>query len=482
MWFGNDAYKKTIKDLKEKNSDIIVRALQCNGETITILYIRQLTNRAWLSDFVIRPILQYCASSKKPLKAEETMDSVIYADDCALDQDESIIEKEILGGMTVLLFSNDKKFLVIQLKKVEHREISVPELQYNIRSPRDCFVENIDANLSLLRYRLKDSNLKLENLEVGQRTRTRVSLIYISDIANDTCVQEVRKRINSINTEGILESGELQAYLLNSKYSLFPEMTIIERSDWAVELLLEGKVVLMIDGSALILAAPVTFSEFMYACDDRYDSKFLGLFMRLLRYAAFFISFTASSYWVAMVSFHTDILPAGFIIPLAKARANVPFSAMMGALLLEFIVELIRESLLRVPNKIGSAIAIVSAIIIGQAAISAGVFSPLLLILVSVEFLASFAIPNQIASNPFRMIKFLLLLITSMFGFYGFILGITVIVVEMASINSFGVPYLAPYGPFNLYDFLRTFMFSKTTSPKRQQYMRNKDDTRTKQK
>ncbi len=474
----SDAHRKIVHDLMGKSIDISYRIISCGKGTVTLLYIKQLTDRAYLSQNVIKPIIEYCAEDKEPPKAQEAVETIIYADDCSVEQNENKIEDYVLAGMTVMLFSNDNEFVVINIKKVQHRQVSDPEITYTQRGPRDCFVENIDVNLSLLRYRLKDKNFRVENIEVGKRTRTNMVLVYIDDIANDTCVLEIRKRINHINIEGFLESGELQSFLLNSHFSLFPQMMVVERSDMASEMLLKGKVVILVDGSQLALAAPTTFVEFMYSCDDRYDNKYFGMFMRILRYLAFFISFTASSYWVALVSFHSDIAPAAFIIELAEARSGVPFSALTGALLLEFIMELIRESLLRVPTKIGSAIAIVGALIIGQAAIAAGIFSPLLLIIISVEFLASFAIPNQAAANPFRLIKILLLLITGMFGFYGLVLGITVIVAELVSINSFGIPYMAPFGPFNLYDFLRTLLFSKSLSPKRQQYMRDKDDVR----
>jgi spore germination protein KA len=479
MWFHSDAHKKIIHELKGKNSDITTRMMKCGRETITILFVKQLTNRESLSNFVIKPLVEYCGSARKPVKAEEAIDSILYVDDCTLEEDAGMIERHILNGMTVLLFSNDRKYITANLKKVEHRNVREPMFQYTVRGPKDCFVENLDINLSLLRYRLKDRNLRVEYLTAGERTRTRIAMVYIEDIANDTCVQEIRKRVEQIDADGFVESGEVQAFLLNSRTSLFPNMILTERSDMVSEQVLEGKVLLIVEGSNQVLAAPTTFVEFMYACDDRYDNKFFGFFMRMIRYIAFFVSFASSSYWVAMVSFHSDILPASFIIMLAEARSKVPFNALTGALLLEFIMELMRETMIRVPEKVGPAIGIVSAIIIGQAAIAAGVFSPLLLILISVEFLASFAIPNITISNPFRLVKLLLLLITGMFGFYGFILGITVVVVELVSINSFGTPYLAPFGPFNLYDFLRTFMFSRTFSPKRQQYMRTKDDTRT---
>ena len=382
MWFQNDAHKKLMEELKEKHSDITLRTIQCKDETITILYIRQLTSRECLANFVIRPLVEYCRTAKHALKASEAIDSVLYADECFLGQEGGDVERHILGGETVILFSGDKEYAVVNLVQVEHRPVSGPEMHYNQRAPRDSFVENIDVNLSLLRYRLKDGSLRVEHMNVGQRTRTRIAMVFIEDIANDTAVREMRKRIHSIDTDGFLESGELQACLMNDKFCPFPQMMVIERSDMAAENLLEGKVVLIVDGSPYAIAAPVTFVEFMYACDDRYESKYMGMFMRLLRYMAFFISFSASSYWVAVVAFHSDVLPAGFIIAVAQARAKVPFNALVGVLLLEFIVELIRESLIRVPTKIGSAIAIVGALIIGQASIAAGIFSPLLLIIV----------------------------------------------------------------------------------------------------
>lgn len=479
MWFHKDATRKTVENLTQNNSDYTVRSIQCGGETITLLYIKQLTDRTALSNFIIRPIVDYCSAEKKPLKAEEALDTVLYVDDCSLQEDENRIENFVLDGMVVLLFSNDKSYLVANLKKVEHRPISTPALSYTMRAPRDSFVENLDVNLCLMRYRLKDRNLRVEYMETGVRTRLRIAVLYIHDIANDTAVQEIKKRVGAIDTDGVLASGELQSFLLNNRWTIFPQAMVVERSDMAAECLLEGKVLLMMDGSSLPLATPIAFVEYLYASDDRYEDKFFGMFMRLIRFAAFFISFSASSYWVALIAFHSDILPASFIISLAQARSKVPFNAVLGVLVLEFIVELIREALLRVPTKIGTAIAIVGALIIGQAAITAGVFSPLLLILVSVEFLASFAIPNQIAANPFRWIKFALLLVTGMFGFYGYILGLTVVVVEMVSTNNLGVPYVAPFGPLNLYDLARTFLFNRTVSKSRQHYMRDKDNRRS---
>jgi spore germination protein KA/spore germination protein len=317
--------------------------------------------------------------------------------------------------------------------------------------------------------------MRIKKFEVGVRAKARVAVIYIEDIANDKVVAEIQKRIEGIDVDGIGESGELQAFLLNSRHQLFPNIGLVERSDMAFHSLLEGKVLVLVDGSQIALLAPRTFAEFFYSCDDRYDNKYFGLFARLLRYASLIVALTASSMFVAISAFHTDVLPTNYAITLAETRSKVPFNSLVGVLILEFIVELLREALLRVPKQIGPAIGIVGAIVIGQAAVSAGIFSPLLLIIVSMSLLASFAMPDYSLMNPFRILKLGLILFTGIMGLYGFTLFLVFILAEIVSLDSFGVPYLAPLAPFNLYDFLRTFMQNKTTDSKRPEYLRTKD-------
>lgn len=454
------------------------RSVSFRFGTIKLFYISQLTDRASLTENVIKPLVQHCSVAHEPVNAQLIADSIIYADDCILESDPNIVEDFILSGMVVILISTDRQYVVVNIKKVEQRAVPTPQLTYTLRGPQDCFTENIHTNISLIRYRLKDRNLRIKNFQVGARTKSHIAVIYIEDIANDTVVREIQKRIENINVDGIGESGELQHFLLNKKMHLFPQMGIVERSDMASHSLLQGKVLVLIDGSGLALLAPKTFSEFFYSCDDRYDNKYFGLFMRIIRYIAIAIAFTASSIFVALTSFHTDVLPTDYAIFLSELRINVPFNAMIDTLILEFAVELVREALLRVPKQIGSAIGIVGTIIIGEAAISASIFSPLLLIIVATSLLASFAIPDYTLINPFRVLKFLLIIFTGMLGFYGFTIFITFVLFDLVSINSFGVPYMAPIAPFNAYDFKRTLIDNTTDNPKRPEYLRNKDKTR----
>ncbi len=477
---GND-FDKIIASLESNDQDFSVRSLAYSWGSVKLFYIAVLTDKAALTENIIKPLVQFYAASLRPAKAQLIKDGVIYVEDCTIETDVRKIETFILLGNVVILFSNDRRYIVANIKKVEQRPIPEPRLTYTIRGPQDCFNENLDTNLSLIRYRMKDKNLKIKNFVVGVRTKTRVAVIYIEDIANDTVVSEIQKRIEGIDIDGIGESGELQAFLLNNKFQLFPLMGLIERSDMAFHSLLDGKVLVVVDGSGIVLMAPKTFSEFFYSCDDRYDNKFFGLFSRILRYMAFGISLTTSSIFVAVVSFHTDILSSKYAISLAEMRANVPFPALVAVLILELIAELIREALLRVPKQIGSAVAIVGAIIIGQAAISAQMFSPLLLIIVAASLLASFVIPDYSLVSPFRILKFGLILITGLFGFFGFAWFLSMILIELVSLNSFGVPYMAPWAPFNSYDFKKTLMTSLPTDPKRPHYLRTKDNTKTPQ-
>ncbi len=470
-------YDAVVNEIKSKKLDVSERTIPYCGGTLKLLYIRQLVDKAALQESVIKPLVQYCAAGKTPLKAQCVMESVIYADSCQLESDYARVEYHVLGGMVVVLFSNDPHYIVANLREIPQRAVSPPEILYSLRAPKDAFVESLDTNLSLIRYRLKDKNMRIEYMDVGERTKDRVAVVYIEDIANSTAVNEIKKRIASINVSGIYESGELAAAILNNQKEMFNQVGILERSDNAVEDLLEGKVLAMVDGSPLVLFAPVVFAEGLAACDDRYENSWFVVFMKILRYIAIYIAFTGTAYYLALESYYPDTLSPTYIVQFAIMRSRAPFNAFIAVLMVEFMVELMREAMLRVPKKIGPTVGIVGGIIIGQAAVSSGFFTPILLIITATSFLASFAIPDFTMMNTFRVLKYLVIVLTGTFGFYGMTLSHVFILAKMVSVNSFGVPFMAPWAPFNRYDFWRTLTFKKNYTPWRKQYLRNKDNT-----
>lgn len=471
-------FDKLLETLRTDGHDFSERTVSYAQGEVVLFFIAQLTDRVTLAEDVIKPLILHCASGKNMPTPQETVNGIIYADICHIESDWKTVQNQILTGMVVILFSSDPNYIVINLKKVEHRAVPEPQLTYTIRGPQDCFSENLDANLSLLRNRVKDSNLRIKYFEVGMRTKTRVAVVYIEDVTNESVVKELERRIESINVDGISESGELQTFLLNSNDKFFPQMGIVERSDTAYYELTKGKAIVLTEGSGIAICAPKIFSEFFESGDDQYDNKYFGMFSRLLRYMAIFIALTASSVFVAVTSFHSEVLPSDYAIALARMRVKVPFSALVGAVLLEFIVELLREALLRVPKQIGPAIGIVGAIVIGQSAIAAGFFSPVLLTIAAVSLLASFAIPDYTLVNPFRVLKFLLIMFTGALGFLGFTIILTAIASDLVSLDSFGTPYMAPWAPFNSGDFGETLANRSTSRTTRLHYLRTKNRVR----
>lgn len=471
-------YDRILKKIENEGIIINKRIITVDEGIIKILFVKQLVDTDALSEQIIKPLLQY-KSYTKPLNSQQIMDNIILSCECTIETDATKIEENILDGMVVLLLNNGNNYLVVNIKKIEHRTIDTPELTYTIRGPKDCFVENFDVNISLIRYRLKDPNLRIDNFKVGKRSKTSVAVIYIKDIANENTVMEIKKRISEIDIDIIWGTGELQAFLQKDNHSLFPILGTTERSDWGCEAIVEGRVLIIADGGQIALIAPHTFGDTIVACDDRYDNKFFGLFSRVLRLISLFITLCLSAIFVAVVDFHDYVLPATYIIFIAELRQEVIFSVFFEILIVEFISELIRESLIRVPSKIGTAVGIVGAIVIGQAAIAAGIFTPFVLIISSVGLMASFTIPDYFTAHPIRLLRFFVIIMTGFLGFYGFVLALILITLNLVSINSFGVPYMAPFAPFNLYDAIRAFFFSRSHSPKRPQLLRTIDDTRS---
>ena len=263
-----DGRQDIIETIMSNNNDISRRVIKGFGGSVTILFIKQLSDREMLSNYIIKPIVEHITENKMKLDAFICVNQTIFCDDCRIEVQEKEIVESILNGFTVILFDDKREFLIVNIKKVEKKAIENPELTFTLRGPRDCFNENLDVNLSLVRYRVKDPNLKINMLEAGKRTKTRIAVIYIEDIANSNIVKNIQSRIKSIDADGIIESGELQKCLLNNQISLFPQMGLVERSDMACGALLEGKVIVLTEGSGLALVAPKTFGEFLWSCED----------------------------------------------------------------------------------------------------------------------------------------------------------------------------------------------------------------------
>ena len=468
-------FLKKIKELDEKNIGVLVRELLPSSKVIYLVYIPQMVDKKSISENIIKPILEY--SGKEKLSIEKIAGSVVFVDEIKFDSDEEKIEGYLLEGKTIIVSSDEDDYIAANTLMVEKRNVESPQVETGIKAPRDAFTENIETNLSLIRYRLKDPALRIERMSIGRRTKTSIAIVYIQDIANPDYLNRIKEQLKKIEVDGILESGYIQKYLSDRK-KIFPQVGTSERSDTVVGKLLDGKVAVIVNGSNFVLIAPRTFLEFLDSGDDHYESSYISVFVTILRLIALFLTLTLSALYVTVVAYHPDILPSQYILALATSRVAVPVNAVLEALLMEFVVELLRESNTRLPRQIGPSIGIVGTIVIGQAAVSAGLVSPLMVIIVSLSSMASFALPDYALVNTTRILKFVMIVSAGVFGLFGFIMGYTFLMIVLVSTYTVGIPYTAPLAPFSSKDIKDFFLADVVTNKDRPSYIRTKDQTK----
>lgn len=469
-------FLKKLEDYTQKDMGISIRELSVSGKTVYVSYLPSLTDKQSLSDNIIKPILQY--NKKGPINIDALYGSVLYAGYVSLDEDENKLIDYILNGRTVIIIPGESRYITADTYKTAERNINIPQVQMGLNSPLDSFNENIDTNLSLIRYRIKDSSLRVKNFIIGKRTKTRVAVLYIHDVINEKYLNEIEKRLKAIKIDGVIESGYLHKFLLNNAFDLFPQVGIAERSDKACADILKGKACILVEGSQLALIAPATITTLLDAGDEHNSNIFFAVFSKILRITALLFALTLSSTYIMVVSFLPETLPATYILALANSRISVPVNSFLEAFIMEIVAELLRESSIRLPQHIGPAVGIVGTIVIGQAAVSAGVVSPLLVIIVSLSTLASFSFPDFTFINSIRILKFMLLIFTAVFGIFGFTMGLTVIALGMISTSSIGTPYTAPIAPFKPKDFINFFLGDITLAKERPDFLETKDKTR----
>ena len=335
----------------------------------------------------------------------------------------------------------------IEVKGFKQRSIDTPNNEIVIKGPHEAFVENIRTNTALIRKIVNNENLIIENLEVGKITKTKCAVCYMQNITNYDLVNEVKYRLNNLEIDSLLSSGELEQLIADSNILGIPEMLSTERPDKVTKYLLKGRVIVLVNGSPYGIIVPGILVDFLTSPEDTNLKVSFANFLRGLRFLAAFITLLLPGLYVAITSFHQEILPTGLLYSILASRENVPFPIILEILLMEISFELIREAGLRVPSPIGPTIGIVGALVLGQAAVTAGIVSPILIIIVAITGIASFAIPDFSFGFHLRYFRFAFVLLGFMAGFLGISLGLFVYISLVCSLRSFGVSYTTPFAP-----------------------------------
>lgn len=355
----------------------------------------------------------------------------------------------VLQGETVLLIDGLGEAIRIGTQKVDKRSIDQPGTEQVIRGPREGFIEQLGTNLSLLRYRLHTPDFHVKTLEIGRVTKSKVAVCYIEGLANKALVEEVKNRLSAIDIDSVLDVGYLEQFIEDHHFSPFPQIQNTERPDKAIAQMLEGRVIILMDGSPFALIVPAVFHQFYQTAEDYVERFLMATAIRLVRLIALFFSLITSSLYVAIISFNPELIPTEFAVAVAGGRAGVPFPAVVEVFVMEVSMEILREATVRLPQQVGGALSIVGVLVIGQAAVSAGFVSPITVVVIALTTIGSFATPAYNAAMALRLLRFPIIILAGTFGLYGVMVGLILIINHMLSLKSFGVPYMSPIVPGN---------------------------------
>jgi len=442
-----------IQKLLGASDDMVTRRFHVFKEyAAALVYCSSLVDHTLINMDVMKPLMSTPPKgghwNENRLK-EVIKDETLYHSDLRLEIDLAKIVHAIHCGETIIFIEGIKDAFVVGTRKIEKRAIDQPGTEQVIRGPREGFIEQIGTNLSLLRYRLQTADFRIKMMEVGRVTKSKVAICYIEGIANPKLVEEVKDRIGAIDMDVVLDVGYIEQFIEDNHLSPFPQIQNTERPDKTVAQLVEGRVAILADGSPFALIVPTVFHQF-YQTPEDYAQRFLvASAIRIIRLISLFFSLITSSLYVAIISFNPELIPTQFAVAVAGGRAGVPFPAVVEVFVMEVSMEILREATVRLPQQVGGALSIVGVLVIGQAAVSAGFVSPITVVVIALTTIGSFATPAYNAAIALRLLRFPIIILAGIFGLYGVMVGIILIINHMLSLRSYGVPYMSPIVPGN---------------------------------
>lgn len=446
--FSKHIYKNIdlICDFMGKSSDFNVREITVGSCHAALFYLDGMTDMQKIQDNVIRPLQE---TSAEELSLSFLKDSVLDVGEVSISDNIEDALEQILSGGLLLLIDGMGEGLVVSIPGWEERSITESKTQPVIRGPQESFTENLRTNTTMVRRRVKDTRVRLTNVKVGEKTKTDISVMYMHGVADDELVRNVISRLKNIKVDRVLEGEYLEECLVeNKQLTIFPIFYNSDRPDSIAAGVMEGKIAIFIDGTPFVILAPAVFVDFIQSAEDYYQSFIYSSIIRVLRYISLAICLLAPAIYVALTTFHQDMIPTVLLLSLSAQREGVPFPAFVEAMIMEIIFEILREAGLRMPRTVGQAVSIVGSIVIGQAAVEANIVSPVMVIVVAITAISSFVIPSYTMAIPIRILRFAFIGMAAMFGVYGLTVGMLILLVHLNSLHSFGVPYMSPVANF----------------------------------
>jgi spore germination protein KA len=434
------------------NKDVIFREFTIGTDppvASAAVYVDGMTDRVLQNLSILEPLMLLSSLSldRGPALLDTVVRHLLPGNQVDTRAEMRDVVDGVLMGSTVILVDSCSQAIIVETKGWEHRNVERPTSEMVILGPQEGFTETLRVNTALIRKSLHSPDLVTEFLKVGRVNRVDCAIMYLAGLTNTQLVEEVKRRVSSISTDFIIESGMLEQFIEDNPFSLFPQTHTTERPDRVVAGLVQGQAVILSDGSPFALLVPATFFSIFQASEDAYVRWPYGSMLRIIRLIGLLLATFLPGFYMAVVNYHHEMIPTDLLMSITAARENVPFPSIVEVLLMEVSFELIREAGIRIPGIIGPTLSIVGALILGQAAVAAGIVSPILIIIVALTATGSYVIPNYSLSLTVRLLQFVYIFLGAVMGIYGLMLGFFIQLHLMAATKSFGVPYLAPLAP-----------------------------------
>lgn len=440
-----------IRSLLKKNSDAIFRDIFICGDhkrTATLAFIDGLVDSKGIADDVVKPLIEnskLCEAKNEKETIDLIKHGAVYFPHIQVRDNINDTLNDMLNASCAIIFDNEKIALTFAVKGYEKRGITEPTSENVVKGAKDAFVESLRVNTATIRRKIKTQKLVIEQTKVGRQTETPIGIVYIDGIANSHLVDEVKRRLDNIEIDGVIEAGFIEEYIIDKNYTSFPLVGATERPDRFCTSILDGRVGIIIDGLPTAYIAPVTVHQLLRTMDD-YSQNFLVVSaLRLLRYITAILTVFLPGFYIAVTTFHQEMIPSELAQAIAASKEGVPYPSFIEVFLMLVAFEILLEAGLRLPKTIGQAVSIVGALVVGEAAVNAKLISPSVVVVIAITAISSFTMPNQDFSNALRLWRFIMAIASSMMGIFGLSMGAIFLIYELASIETFGVPYLSPY-------------------------------------
>jgi len=441
---------KVLKELFSKSGDVLVRPIKINQNNITFhifcvdgLINSGLVDQAILQSLTMDQNLKECRTERAVM--DYLLSGGAYHVFTKEEADYQLLLKYVLSGMVAFLFDGEQKAIVYDIRMFEKRSIQAPEEEGVMKGAKDAFIEVMRINTALIRRRIRTEFLVVEALSAGKVSKTDMSLVYISNIANPDTVNKIREIINNIDIDNISTPAFIEEYLIENKKSIFPQIMYTQRPDRVSANLSDGRVALVVDGMPFVYMLPCQLPMLMQTPEDYANHFFVGSFLRIIRYLSMIVTLFLPAFYIAATTYQNQMLPVQLALSIQKAKINVPFSSATEVLGLLIAFEILIEAGLRLPKTVGTAMSILGGLVIGQSAVSANLLSPAVVVIVSLAGISGFILPNQDLSSGIRLSRFVLSLLAALGGFFGLAIGLIILVTHLCSLDNYGVAYMSPF-------------------------------------